>query len=429
MMIKMIYTITLYVIFPLLTLCVLLFSGAFFAATETAYTALSKITVRQMLKDKVQNASLVFKLKNNLDVLISTSLVGTNFITTLTSSLTTAYAVNVFGKQYVSYATALVTIFVIIFSEIIPKTYAAVRSEKCASNSALAILIIQKIFFPIVFIFGQLSAFINFAERKLIKKKTPLVTEEELKTLIEIGETEGTLESDERKMLDRIFEFSDLRVSDIMRHRSLVTYINVHSAIEEVTKAFHDSGYSRLPVYQDTRENVVGVLHYKAVLFAGPEIIKSKDFIRICMRPIMHIPETMTAVELLKRFKSEKSNFAVALNEYGGTSGIVTMDDILREVFGRMTDEYGMSEIPAEKRIAVVGTNEFIIPGDMKLDDLNDVLNINLDSEYSETLGGWLLERFGELPTIGAIYKSPRALYIVEDQSARRIQSVRLRLL
>ena len=415
------------IVLPPLAEVLLLFCGAFFASTETAYTALSRIAVRQMLKDGAPHAKEVSVLRDKLDRLISTVLIGTNFITTLSSSLATAYALALFGPAAVSCATAVMSVLIIIFSEIIPKTYAAVHPKKTAGSSARAIIIIQKILFPLVCVFDMLSRFLEFLESKIIRHKAPLITEEELRTLIDVGSTEGTLQESEKKMLNRIFEFSDLHVRDIMKHRAIVKYVYDTDSVDTVIRAFAESGYSRLPVCKGSPETVIGVLHYKAVLFADKAITQSKDFIRICMRPVHFIPQTLTAVELLQHFKKDKNNFAVAVDEYGSTAGIVTMDDILREVFGRMTDEYGMTELSPEKRITVISTAEFLVPGDMKLDDLNDVLNMNLYSENFDTLGGWLLERFGELPSTGEAYRNNGTIFIVEDQSARRIQNVRIR--
>ncbi|MBP5251288.1 MAG: HlyC/CorC family transporter [Treponema sp.] len=416
-------------ILPVLIEILLLFCGAFFASTETAFTSLSRITIRQMQKDKEKNANIVASLKNTLDVLISTVLIGTNFVTVLCSSLATAFSMKHFGAKYVTYTTAVVSFFIIIFMEIIPKTYAGVRTKKAAVQSALPILILQKIFFPVVWIFSWLSRFIDFIDKIFGHKKHQLITDEEFKTLLEVGETEGTLEQDERRMLDRIFEFSDVTVHSIMRHRSLVKYVNVKDSLETVIKAFSDSGYSRIPVYEDSPENIVGVLHYKAVLFADPAITQSPDFVKICMRQVMFVPETFSVLELLQHFKKEQTHFAVALNEYGSMAGIVTMDDILRGVFGRMTDESGKADLPPETRISVVASNEFIVPGDMRLDDVNEVLNLHLESDTFETLGGWLLEKLDELPPIGSVFKNENCLFIVEDQSARKIQSVRIKFL
>ncbi len=422
---------TVFIICTLIAQILLIFCGAFFAATETAFTSISKITARQMLKANEKSSKKIFKLRNNLDILISTVLIGTNLVTTLLSSLSTAFSLKILGSRYVTYGTALTSIMIIIFSEIIPKTFAAAKPKKVAQGSATIIIIIQKIFFPVVWIFKQLSRFLEFIERTIFKTKQPLITEEELKTLVAVGQHEGTLETDEKDMLDRIFEFSDLQTKDIMRHRSFIRYVGSVYSYEETLKAFAESGYSRLPVIDGEpgpREKIIGVLHYKSVLFAIPEIRKSQDFVRICMSRCLFVPESMTAVDLLRMFKKEKENFSIVVNEYGETAGIVTMDDILRAVFGRITDEYGETDVAPEKRISVINTNEFLVPGDMKLDDVNDVLNLNLDSENYNTLGGWLLEHFGHLPSIGEVYKKDKIIFMVEDQAARRIVSVRIKI-
>lgn len=417
------------IIIPLAAEVLLIFCAAFFASSETAYTSISRIKVRQMVQDNVRNAKKVSRLKNNLDRLISTVLIGTNFITTLSSAVATAFSLNVLGPEYVSYGTALISVCIIIFSEIIPKTYAAVKSDEVALKSARTIIILQKILFPIVYVFDLLAKFINFLEKTLIKSESPLITEDELKMLLDVGKKEGTLEEDEKKMLDRIFEFSDLQVHGIMRHRSFIKYVNINDSIDEVIKTFACSGYSKLPVCRDSEDSIIGLLNYKSVLFASKELKCSKDFVRICMEDILFVPETMSATDLLKKMKEHNTNFAAAIDEYGETAGIVTMDDILKEVFGRMTDEYGRLEVAPEARISIVSANEFLVPGDMKLDDLNDVLKLNLSSENFDTLGGWLLECFDELPSLGAAYTYNRTVFIVEDQSARRIQNVRIKFL
>lgn len=416
------------IVLPCISLLLLLFCGAFFASSETAYTSLSKIKIRQMLKNKEKGASKIALLKGNMDVLITTVLTGTNFVNTLASSVATAFAVNVFGARYVSIATAVMTILIIIFAEVIPKTVAAVKPVEIARFSAGALIVIRRILFPVVWLFNKLTQFIKFIENKVSKDDTPLVTEEELKTLIALGKNEGTLEQNEKEMLDRIFEFSDLHVFDILKHRSLVITIDSNSTYKEVIDVFKKAGFSRLPVYDSSEDAIIGTLHYKSILFASAPILNSKDFVRICMRPVMFVPETLTALELLQKFKKERSNFAVALDEYGTCSGIVTMKDLLQAVFGHMTDEFSVHEVAPEKRIKITGTKEFLVPGDMKLDDLNDVLKLNLDSENYETLGGWLLENIGELPSVGAVYKNDGTVYIIEDQAARRIQSVRIKL-
>lgn len=419
-------TFILNIICPVISILLLLLCSAFFASSETAYTSITRIQVRQITKEKSSSAKKIAYLKSDMDRLITTVLTGTNFINTLTSSIATAFALNVFGPRYVTYATAIITVLIIIFCEIVPKTLASVKTIFVAKKNASALIVIQKILFPIVWFFNQITKFIQFIEKKNKKKELPLVTEDELKTLIDVGENEGTLEENEKVMLNRIFEFTDLHVRDILKHRSFVVSINVNSSCEDVIKKFTESGFSRLPVYRDNAETIIGILHYKSVLFASNAVLKSKNFVRICMRPVLFVPESLTGIELLQKFKKEHSTIAVAVDEYGSSSGIVTMNDILRAVFGRIIDDSSENKISPEKRIKVLTTKEFIVPGDMKLDDVNEVLKLNLDSEEYDTLGGWLLEKFGELPSTGSVYKNNGTLFEVADQAARRIQSVKI---
>lgn len=417
-----------YIIFNVLVILLLLKCGAFFAGTETAYTSLSTVSVKQMLRNNEKNSKIVAKLRSNLDMLISTVLIGTNFVNTLNSALVTAFALKVFGARYITAATFVILVLVIVFAEIIPKSHATFCKEKVAQNNAKTISFIQKIFYPVVFLFFKLSKLIEFLERSVFRTARPLITEEELKLLIEVGANEGTLEHNEHLMLERIFEFTDLTIHDIMRHRSLVKYVNVNDSFEKVLSLFEQTHYSRLPVYEGSPENIIGVIHYKSVLYADDLIVKSRDFVRICTQEVLFLPETMAADELLKVFKKEHMHFAVALNEYGEMSGIVTLDNLMREVFGRITDEHGMVESTPDKRISVVNVDEFLVPGDIDLDDLNDYLGLNLKSELYNTLGGFLLEKMGELPVIGSIFKHEGVYFIIEDQSQRRIQTVRIRL-
>ena len=414
------------IIIPLLLLIFLIIFSGFFASSETAYTSLTRIQVRQLLKDGKKSSKRVAKLKSNMDQFITTVLTGTNFINTLLPSLVTAFTIKNFGSQYVTYATAATTAIVIMFCEIIPKTFAAENAAYVARQNSALLIFIKKLLFPVVWFFTQVTRFIQFIENIIWKEKQPLVTEEELKTLLEVGEKEGTLEEEEKNMLERIFEFSDLQVSNILKHRSFVVSIDIHSDYQEVQEKFALSGFSRLPVYEDSAENIVGVLNYKSVLFASKAVLESKDFVKICMAEVLFVPETLTAIELLQKFKKERSYFAVVLDEYSSFSGIVTMDDLLREVFGRSSDERESREVSPEKRIKILNTNEFLVPGDMKLDDLNEVLNVDLNSDEYETLGGWLLEHFGELPSTGMVYRYNGIVFVIEDQAMRRIQSVKI---
>ena len=418
------------VILPSIAVFVLVAVVAFFASSETAYLSITKMTLKQLLKNddstkKSTPAKKIAFLKKDTDKLLSLILIGINFVTSLASGLAATIAINIAGEKGAAYATVIMVFVLIIFGEITPKTFAAVYPIKAATLFATPLIILQKIFFPIVWIFAKIAGFFTLTLNALWKNDRNEITEEELKSLIEVGENEGTLEHSEKKMLYKIFDFTDLRTHDIMRHRSLVKFVPQDAKYEEVVKVFSETGFSRLPVCAESGfDDVVGMLYYKNLLIKS-RYKNSADFIKKCMRPVIFVPETLLATELLGRFKKEQVNFAIAVDETGCNSGIVTMDDIMRAVFGRSIHE-DSSELPPEARIQSISPYEYLVPGDMKIDDVNELLSLDLFSEDYETLAGWLLEHFDALPEAGESIKKDNVVFIVEEQNQRRIQSVRI---
>lgn len=409
----------------LVTLVFLVVMSAFFSSSETAFLSLSKIKMRQMLKENKKAATPVAKLKQNTDNLLTLILVGNNFVNTFASSLATSVALGFFGESGVGIATAVMTVLIIIFGEILPKSFAANNPEKLSIFLAKPLSLLKIILKPITFIFSAFSKMISKFVETFQKNPLPSVTEEELKTLIEVGDEEGTLEDGEKEMLYKIFEFTDLRVRDILRHRSFVKAIDSKSNYEETLSKFIESGYSRLPVFKDDLETILGTIHYKDVLyFSGSKLNFTAEKI---VRKALFIPETISVVTLLMRFRTEKHTFAVVVSEHGNVEGIVTTDDVLKAVFGRITDEYNSKTIKPEERIRVTGKREFLIPGDMFLNDVNRIFSTDFESEDFDSLGGWLLEQFGYLPENGEKLKIGSTTFTVEDVGSRRIQSIRMR--
>lgn len=405
--------------------------SAFFSSSETAYLSLSKISLKQLLKEKVPGSKRVSNLKNDMDRLLTTILIGNNFVNNLASSAATALAVSLFGQNGVGAATIFMTIVIIIFGEVLPKTVATYKPSNIAIKASFPLFLLQKIMLPLVWLFSKLTKGIGCLLDKIWKSDTPIVTEEELKTLIDVGNVEGTLENDEKNMLYKIFEFTDLKVRDITRHRSFVKAVPCSASYEDVAKVFSTTGYSRLPVYDDSDEgsidSYVGLLHYKTLLFFKGER-SQKGFAKQFMVQVMYFPETKSAVSLLHAFKTNKSNFAVVVDEHGTNSGVVTMDDLLNAVMGRMTDEYA-KYTPPEKRIKILTPTDFLLPGDLRLADMLEIFSLSCESEDFDTLGGWLLEAFGYLPSSGENIKYKNAVFIVEDVAQRRIQSVRMKII
>ena len=419
-------------VLPCLGIAALVGVIAFFAASETAFLSITRVMLHQMLKKengKKGAARKIAELKKDTNKLLSLILIGINFVTALTSGLAASLAIKIAGDAGSAYATFIIAFILIIFGEIMPKTVAAVYPVQTASRFAGLLTLLQKLFFPVVWVFSKITACITKFFSIFIKENKELITEEELKSLIAVGENEGTLETNEKRMLYKIFEFTDLTVHDIMRHKSQVKFVPEDADFNQIADLFSITGYSRLPVCRDSFENVLGVLYYKRVLLAG-KMKDGRENTRLavrCMRPALFIPETITATQLLQKFRKENVNFAVAVDENGSNIGIVTMDDIMRAVFGHSVHGE-QAEIPPESRILPVKAKEYLVPGDMRIDDVNELLQLELVSDECDTLGGWLMEQFGALPESGEMIKRSNVLYKIEDQSKRRIVTVRITL-
>lgn len=413
------------IVFPVIAIMALVGVVGFFASSETAFLSLQRVTVRQLLKEKPVSAAAlrIAWLKDNTDRLITLVLIGINFTTTLASSLATAFAASLAGSAGATYATVIMSVVLIIFGEIVPKTIATNKTVATAKWESAPLIFLQKALFPLVWFFSAISNLITALFSRLLKENRQIITEEELKTLIDVGSREGTLEQNERKMLHRIFKFSDLHVHDILRHRSLVKSISEEASYDELVRLFSETGYSYIPVYKGDADHITGVVRYKWVLYAKP---KRTSIVRDFMRTVLFVPESLTALELLQTFKKEQLSFAVVLTEHGSFAGVATLDDVMRAVMGRVNSDYATTMLSPEERIQILSQNEFLVPGDMKIEDVNASLNLLMNSENYDTLGGWLLEKFGALPSVGEMLKWNGTLFVIEDQSQRRILSVRV---
>lgn len=405
-----------------LILCV-----GFFTSSETAYLSLPRLKLRSMVEQGRRNAKKVAALKANMDRLLTTVLIGTNFLNSLASAIATAFAIDLLGSRGVAIAPFVTAFFITTFAQIVPKTAAGLHPDTFTCFSAWPLMILEKLFFPIVWLFEKISHGAVVLVEKILKPAGAIVTEEELKTLIDVGSHEGTIEKDESRLLNKIIKFNDLSVNDVMKHRSQVSMINQEADYDEVINQFLTSGFSTLTVYSGNRENVVGVLNYKKVLFCSEEIDKSRGFAGRQMSEVLFIPGTMSVLDILQQFRTSEHKFAVVLDEQGQTDGIITMEDILKVVFGHMSDENTYDNTAPEDKVELVSLNTFIVPGDMKIDDANEILGLALESDEMNTVGGWLLEQFGYLPASGTVLIKDRILFTAEDVSGRRIVSVRVK--
>lgn len=421
-------SITVFDLIQLAVIFVLIWFVGFFTSSETAYISLSRVKLRRLQDEGKKHARTVAKLKANMPRLLTTVLIGTNFLNALISALATALVVKVWGGGGVGLPTLATAFVITTFGQIIPKTIAGRNPEKKCLSGAGRLIILEYVLFPVVFLFERISHGAVWLVEKIIKPREHLITEEELKTLIDVGEKEGTIEKNESRMLNKIIKFNDLSATDIMKHRSLVSMVSADATYDEVVNEFLESGFSTLTVYKDQKENVAGVIHYKKVLYGNENIDTGTGYAGRMMEDVLFVPGSLSALELLQKLREQENKFAVVLNEQGQTAGIVTIEDIIRVVFGRMTDENSRDNIPAEDKIQLVSANTFVVPGDLKLDEINSILHLNLESEEMNTFGGWILEQIGYLPSAGMVLVKDKILYTVEEVEQRRITRVRIRI-
>lgn len=413
----------------LLKIVLLIICVGFFTSSETAFLSLPKLKLRTMVDKGRRNAKKVQKLKNNMDRLLTTVLIGTNFLNSLASSLATAFAIELLGESAIAYVPFIVAFFITTFGQIVPKTAAGLYPENFTCMFAIPLLVLQKIFFPVVWIFERISHVVVVIITKVVKTQNAIITEEELTTLIDLGKNEGTIEENESKMLNKIIKFNDLCVNDILKHRSFISMIDTDATLDDVISEFIRTGFSIITVYSENKENVVGILKYQDVLLNNDSRIIGKGFAGKKMKTdVLFIPGTLTVFELLTKFRRDENKFAVVLNEQGETDGIITIDDILRVVFGRMTDENVSNDIAPEDKVQLISANTFLVPGEMKIEDVNEILGLNLSSDDFTTIGGWLLEQFGVLPSNGQVLINEKNIFTAEDVSQRRIVSVRIKI-
>ena len=414
-------------IFTFVILIILIILVGFFTSSETAYLSLPKLKVRSMVEERKPYAKIVYKLKSNMDKLLTTVLIGTNFLNSLASAIATALAIEILGSKGSAIAPFATAFFITVFGQIMPKTVASLYPENMASFSSVPLSILEKIFFPIIWLFERLSHCVVLFAEKLIKNDGSIVTEEELKTLIDVGSNEGTIEKDESELLNKIIKFNNLSINDVMKHRSVVSMISVDATYKEVEQEFLKSGFSTLTVYSGYKENVVGVLNYKKLLFDSHNDDLQEGYAKRKMSQVMFVPGTLSLFEVLQKFRQDEHKFAVVLDEQGQTQGIITIEDIMKLVFKNMTDENSYDDKPAEDKIEPVSYNTFIVQGDMKIEDVNEILGLKLESEEMNTVGGWLLEQFGYLPSEQNVFVKDNNVFTVEEVFQRRIKKIKIK--
>lgn len=371
----------------LLSILILIVLSGIFSATETAYSSLNRIRLKNMAEDGNKRAQTTLNLSEQYDLVLSTVLVGNNIVNILMSSLATVLFINLLGNMGVTVSTIVVTIVVLIFSEVTPKTLAKQYPEKFAIFVSPMVRFLLVVFKPINLFF----TFWNFLLRLIFKlEPEQSITEEELMTIVDEAQQEGAITQEDKDLFENVIEFNDNQVGDILTPRINLEAVEVKDSMDHITKVFLDSGYSRLPVYKESLDNIVGVIHLRDFF---QMTIKGKANINEIMSDVLHVTPTTPISNLLDTLQEKKLHMVVVVNEYGGTDGIVTMEDILEELVGNIWDEH--DEVVHE--IQELAPNKYLVTGQAEADKVLEILGIEDDFE-STTVNGWIMEKIGEIP-------------------------------
>ncbi|MCI9022917.1 MAG: HlyC/CorC family transporter [Dorea sp.] len=406
----------------LIILFILLLLSAFFSSAETALTTVNKIRIRTLAEDGNRRAETVLRVTDDSGKMLSAILIGNNIVNLSAASLTTTLAYS-FGGSMVAFASGILTLLILLFGEITPKTMATIHSEKMSLLYAPVISIFMKLMTPVIFVINGLSIGILFLLRVDPNAKNTAMTETELRTIVDVSHEDGVIESDEREMINNVFDLGDARAKDVMVPRVHVTFADVNSTYDELLAIFREDKYTRLPIFEDTTDNVVGTINMKdLLLYDSTTEFHIQDF----LREAYFTYEYKSISELLVEMRQASFNIAIVLDEYGETAGLITLEDILEEIVGEIHDEYDENE---EDFIQEVDEREYIVEGSINLDELNDRLELDLNSDEYDSLGGFIIERLDRLPEAGDSICTDEGIHmVVERLDKNRIELVHLYL-
>ena len=406
----------------LIILIILLILSAFFSSAETALTTVNKIRIRSLADEGNKREKSVLKVTDDSGKMLSAILIGNNIVNLSAASLTTSLAYS-FGGSMVAIASGILTVLILLFGEITPKTTATIHSEKMSLLYAPVIHFFMKVMTPFIFVINGLSTVVLLLLRVDAKAKDTAMTETELRTIVEVSHEDGVIESDEREMINNVFDLGDAKAKDVMVPRVHVTFADINSTYAELIEIFREDKFTRLPIFEDTTDNVVGTINMKDLLLYD----NTKEFnIRDILREAYFTYEYKSISELLVEMRQASFNIAIVLDEYGETAGLITLEDILEEIVGEIHDEYDENE---EDFIQEISDREYIVEGSINLDDLNDRLDLNLSSEEYDSLGGFIIEYLDRLPEKGDSITTEEGIrMVVETLDKNRIESVHLYL-
>lgn len=405
----------------LIFVIILVFLSCFFSSAETAFSTVNRVRMRTLEEEGNKRAARVDKILENYSKMLSAILIGNNIVNLSASSLATTLAMRV--SIPVGIATGILTIVILLFGEIIPKTWAMLSSEKITLAYSGIIYGLMQIMTPVIFVVDKAANGILRMLRIDPSKKITTMTEAELKTYVDVSHEDGVIETEEKEMIYNVFDFSDALAKDIMIPRINMVTVDIDSSYEEVLAVFRESMYTRLPVYQEDQDNIVGFVNIKDFILTG----QNESFhIRSILRDAHYTYEFKKVADLLYELREKTTSVTFVLNEYGATVGMITLEDLLEEIVGEIRDEYDADE---EEFIKEVGERTYLVEGSMKLDDINDALGTELDSEDYDSIGGIIIESLNSLPEDNEEVTLPGGIHLkVQGIEQNRIVKVLMTL-
>ena len=377
----------------IILLVILLVGSGFFSASETALMSLSRIKMRHMEEDGVKGAKLVSSLVEDSNRLLTSILIGNNIVNIAATSIATSLFTATLGAQGVAMATGVMTVLVLIFGEITPKTISANNPEKASLVVSKPIKFFVIILTPVVWVFNIITKVIFKLFGVDDNGVKPFITEEELKTMVNVSHEEGLLEIEEREIINNVFEFGDMQAKEAMVQRLDIVAIDMEDSYDEIIELFKTEKLSRMPVYEETIDDIIGTLNIKDIIFLSDEEIENFDIKKYIRDPFFTY-EFKKITQLLEEMKKDKSQMAIVVDEYGGTAGLITIEDLVEVIVGDIEDEYDEEE----DEIQVINSNEFLVEGSTKISDVNEVLGIELESEEFDSIGGYIIGYIKHIP-------------------------------
>ncbi|ADC51416.1 CorC_HlyC and CBS domain transporter [Alkalihalophilus pseudofirmus OF4] len=402
-----------------LILFFLLILSAFFSSAETAYSSANKMRLKSYADENRSGGAKAYHIAQHFDHALSTILIGNNLVNIAAATISAQVATAIVGGNTgLLISTIVMTILILVFGEVLPKSLAKENAESFALKISVILLALMKLFTPVTWLLVKLK---EVTTRYVAKSEAePSVTEEELKEIFTISHAEGVLDPNEKELLHNTLDFNDIKVVEIQTPRTELVAIDVNSEIEEITALLIKERFSRVPVYEDTIDNIIGILSERDFLTAL--VTHGETDIRTIMRKPYFVVETLRIAKLLPMLQKDRAHMAIVIDEFGGTSGIITLEDILEELVGEIWDEHDEKI----KDVTELGPNEYEFFGDYPLDQFARMLEVELPDSRNHTLGGWLTERFHYVPTIDEEIIYDGLKLTITDSEDRRVKKVKV---